>query len=968
MRDQRRVANFERVETLAAFRAWFTGCGQSLGIVGAAQSGKTFLARQLAELPECVAAHFCRCNEPQTSESATFIQSIGEQLSRRFPNLVLPRLSTTTFLAEPRVAIEHYLQMPLDAMPIPSKPVFIVLDNMMNNELLEMLRTILPRWIRLVWTSRKVDYKDVHILRIDLIDLERFIKVRLPHCSFADILKSSQGSWLYVDLLSRAIDFNILFNIPKSITDLLADVVSNLPKSFTDVLKLVKASRNSPTRQQLLAVAQMLVHEEVSILEVELNLIHDVVCDEEPSKFEIPFAWLELIDDLNLARYHSAWAEHFKTKRKKTAQDIIELAYHLAHSDVPSTNAVKTLQSIGASQLLLKCSVIDVLTTKLLTLAGAKYQDHVNDVVFACSTGNIDELKAMIGEARPSSAEICMGLLIASARGNLAMCRFIVDAFPHVAISSCCGEWNALRSAACNGQLGVLELLLSKGVHVDECGNSDRTALRAAAWAGQLAAVQLLLQAGADVDRRDSENRTALMAAAFMDHKPVVQVILQYGADINAVDKSGATAFHLNLSNGSKGPQHQETTQLLLEHGALCTIEDGNGRVVLHLAAYHGDASLPEILKQSTSVDVQDSMGQTPLILAASQGQLESVRLLVESNADVDCIDHNGRTALQWAAINGHTDTVRYLCGVGSDELHKDNDGAISLHYAVAHDNVDLVRILINEQTINAADRYGQHPLIVACGHGNVNVIRELLANGAPRNLAAHDGRTPLTVAALAGHTEIIELLAPGICDWNQLDQDGTPLVHTLIVSKLIYTAEILLKSGASPTAKDAHGRTCAHVVASTNDLNAAAMLRTLGASFEVTDAAGRTPLMTAVWAKHYQIVFYLLETCGVEPNRVDHQGASALSIAAQIGDRDLVTLLLKFGADATIRDSMARTPIDVARLSGHESIAALLKAANGSSDSSGIGSSVPNSPLDGGGKSRCRRATQSLRARILNT
>lgn len=50
-------------------------------------------------------------------------------------------------------------------------------------------------------------------------------------------------------------------------------------------------------------------------------------------------------------------------------------------------------------------------------------------------------------------------------------------------------------------------------------------------------------------------------------------------------------------------------------------------------------------------------------------------------------------------------------------------------------------------------------------------------------------------------------------------------------------------------------------------------------------------------------------------------KGATALNIAAQIGHRDLVVLLLKFGAEPSLCDNLGRNAADVAQLAGHEHI-----------------------------------------------
>uniref|UniRef100_A0A1I7TF26 ANK_REP_REGION domain-containing protein n=1 Tax=Caenorhabditis tropicalis TaxID=1561998 RepID=A0A1I7TF26_9PELO len=761
---------------------------------------------------------------------------------------------------------------------------------------------------------------------------------------------------------------------PHGVEKMMHLVARSLPGTFADIIRLAKTSRCRPTRQQLLAVSQMLIPREISILEKDIRLISTLIgsltsSSTDSDVFDVPDIWFYLVGEENV-RCHSAWAEHYKTKRRKTAQDICELAYHLSHSTTNPINAIKTLQSVGAGDLILRCHIIDLPTTALLKSAGAGMEHNDYDVVYACSVGDVSYLDAILREIKPRPMDICFGLLTAAARGNIEMCRFLADRFPQLVTSSCCGEWNALRSAACYGQLEIIHLLLDKGVNVDECGHSDRTALRAAARSGQLSAVQLLLQTGAEVDRRDSEQRTALMAAAFMGHRDVVSVILQYGADVNAIDKSGATALHLNLSNGLKQDEHSETTRLLLEHNADCKIRDDKGRVALHLAACHGDSSLPFIFEKNPIVDITDNMEQTPLMLASIQGQLNAVQFLAETaHSDVDAIDKNGRTALQLAATNGHSKVVEYLCGIGSDEGHKDNEGAVALHYAVVHDDVDLIRPLANKHTVEATDQYGRHPMMIAAANGNLRILEFLMDISNIINQPDHEGRSALSLAAMAGHTSIIEAIAPKITDWSQRDSEGTPLIQALILSNLIYVAEVYLMSGGSSSDSDAHGRTCVHMVASTNDVAAAKMLKRIGGvNFESVDRGGRTALITAVWARHVSISLFLLDKCGVNPNRTDLQGATALSIAAQNGDRDLVNLLLKFGAEPKIKDSMGRTAMDVALISGNESIVSLLQSANGSSGSSGIGSSVPNSPMDAS-KQRIRqiRATSSLRSQRID-
>jgi hypothetical protein len=76
----------------------------------------------------------------------------------------------------------------------------------------------------------------------------------------------------------------------------------------------------------------------------------------------------------------------------------------------------------------------------------------------------------------------------------------------------------------------------------------------------------------------------------------------------------------------------------------------------------------------------------------------------------------------------------------------------------------------------------------------------------------------------------------------------------------------------------------------------------------------GNTPLLLAVRSKHIDIVSYLLEQAGANINATDDNGCSCLHVAALLGDIDIVTLLLKSGADPTKTDKFGKKPFDVAQ------------------------------------------------------
>ena len=78
------------------------------------------------------------------------------------------------------------------------------------------------------------------------------------------------------------------------------------------------------------------------------------------------------------------------------------------------------------------------------------------------------------------------------------------------------------------------------------------------------------------------------------------------------------------------------------------------------------------------TTDMKDNEGRTPLHLAASTGDTELVRVLIEAGADVAVRDAQGASPLHLAVAGGHTETVRVLVEAepGSDEKDGEVDSS----------------------------------------------------------------------------------------------------------------------------------------------------------------------------------------------------------------------------------------------------------------------------------------------------
>lgn len=110
-----------------------------------------------------------------------------------------------------------------------------------------------------------------------------------------------------------------------------------------------------------------------------------------------------------------------------------------------------------------------------------------------------------------------------------------------------------------------------------------------------------------------------------------------------------------------------DIVQLLVDAGVNVNYQDDQGETALHVAARFGNEQCARILLDGSNTQKADTelaeytYSWTPLLIAAVDGSLSVVNLLIEANADLDRADSSGWTAKEHAALRGHLDIARRL-------------------------------------------------------------------------------------------------------------------------------------------------------------------------------------------------------------------------------------------------------------------------------------------------------------------
>ena len=378
--------------------------------------------------------------------------------------------------------------------------------------------------------------------------------------------------------------------------------------------------------------------------------------------------------------------------------------------------------------------------------------------------------------------------------------------------------------------------------------------------------------------------------------------------------------------------QDDELSQFLLKAEEDLNVFDNAGRSALSLACIAGYYEVTQLyIELGADVNAKCLDGMTPLMYAAQNGQIECLKMLVESGAKTTVTDNHGNTTYIWAVIPRQNNPVvkeTISCLVKNDpnfnmqDINLSNDfGDTPLMYAAYHGNVDSVNALVqaganlecrNDSLCTALMYAAQN---VA---GNSECVELLLKSGADVNAHNADGRKPLLFACLAGNHRSVQLLLEAGASVNSCDYEGNSALSLSCMRGHTDIVELLLNSGADVKSRNIDSRTALLLACQTRNHRIAAAVLEAGADVNACVFDGKSPLCVACMGGFGRLVKLLLES-GSNVNHTCRYGTTPLMQVANKGDRKLTTLLLQSGANIWSRDESGNTPLIWALTSNYQ-------------------------------------------------
>ncbi|WP_338967567.1 ankyrin repeat domain-containing protein [Spiroplasma endosymbiont of Lonchoptera lutea] len=234
------------------------------------------------------------------------------------------------------------------------------------------------------------------------------------------------------------------------------------------------------------------------------------------------------------------------------------------------------------------------------------------------------------------------------------------------------------------------------------------------------------------------------------------------------------------------------------------------------------------------------------------------------------------------------------------------------LQYAIFHGNLDIVKLLLeNGANINLQNNNGNNALITAVENGHTDIVKLLLKNGADINHQNKFGITPLITAATYGELDIMKLLLEKGANINHQNKFGiTPLITAATYGKLDIV-KLLLENGAAINLTDENGNTALITAATYDYEKIVKLLLANGAINSHLVKNSNTPLLAAGNAQ-IEILKLLLAN-GAHINLQNNNGNNALITAVENGHTDIVKLLLAKGFNINLTDKNDNTSLIIA-------------------------------------------------------
>ena len=567
--------------------------------------------------------------------------------------------------------------------------------------------------------------------------------------------------------------------------------------------------------------------------------------------------------------------------------------------------------------------------------------DYSTKVVEAAMSADVAAVRALIAageDVNGAQGDGMTALHWAARRGDADMARMLIAAGANVRAITRLGNYTPLILASQGGHAAIIDALAAAGADVKTTTAAGVTPLMLASASGQVEAVKTLIARGADVNTAEpTRGQTALMFATANRRVEVVRALIAAKADVNAATKvvslraappspeeeaylaavaagraGGAGAAGAPGGGGGRAGRQNATPATPAPQAPAATPPGGAPAPGQQAAADpaagggrrgggggRGAAGIAGVSRPYTYAELINGQGGlTPLLFATRQGDLDSVKAILDAGAPIDTPSGgDGTTPMLMATINGHFDLAAYLLDRGANPKLASDNGVTPLYAAL---NVQWApRALYPQPRTHLQQKLTyidfMKRLLDRGVDPNVRLLKKVWYQEYNFPLLGVDeiGATPFWRAAYAADVDAMKLLVAHGAD---------PNIPTI-------------KPAGRPRTGDAAGRETIDDVSGLPPVPIAGpgippLLAAAGAGYGEGFAGNSHRTAPGGFLP---AVKYLVDELHLDVNARDHEGNTALHDAAARGDVPMIEYLVSKGADVKAVNRAGETTADMA-------------------------------------------------------
>ncbi|AVP88060.1 hypothetical protein phytr_11350 [Candidatus Phycorickettsia trachydisci] len=375
---------------------------------------------------------------------------------------------------------------------------------------------------------------------------------------------------------------------------------------------------------------------------------------------------------------------------------------------------------------------------------------------------------------------------------------------------------------------------------------------------------------------------------------------------------------------------HVKIVNILLERGANINHKTNEGFTALHIAAQEGQLETVHLLLLNDKIELYPERdGLQPLHLAAQGGHCEVIKELmslskIDINAEEDSRD---RTPLYLAVKLGKYEAVKLLLTYDNIDINYESMGGTPLYRAACDGYAEIVELLLGQKGIkvNKGKDFSNTPLYGAVVDGHYNIVKLLLSHDEIEcNTETYYNNTPLTLAAQNGHIEVLKILLAHQ-KVKITDETWPRILFNAAKNEHLETVKFLLP--ISQITSDTLGAIFARTAEFGKD-NIIKLLLTYD-ELEINNAKiwGVPAIHMAAANNRIKVLKLLLDCREIDVNIKNSSGETALHRAASSGHIKVTQMLLSHKkADLNSKDLKGITPIQAALKNNNTDIMKLLR------------------------------------------